>query len=192
MIFDLGNDKNTLFDGDDEIFKKYVTKSKIYFEYGVGKSTKWVLENTKSKVIAVDSDQKWIDKFFINNIFNERLQTIWVDLGDLADWGRPISYSKRNSFISYINAVWGFENKADVILIDGRFRVACFLYSLLNAKKGSFIFFDDYNNRPWYHIVEEVVPIYKKCGRQGIFLVNETFNKDLAIELFEKFIFVFD
>ena len=192
MIFDLGNDKNTLFDGDDEIFKKYVTKSKIYFEYGVGKSTKWVLENTKSKVIAVDSDQKWIDKFFINNSFNERLQTIWVDLGDLADWGRPISYSKRNSFISYINAVWGFENKADVILIDGRFIVACFLYSLLNKKKGSFIFFDDYNNRPWYHIVEEVVPIYKKCGRQGIFLVNETFNKDLAIELFEKFIFVFD
>ena len=192
MILDSDNDKNILFDGDDEIFKKHVTNSKLYFEYGVGKSTKWVLENTKSKVIAVDSDQLWIDNVCNKNNFNEQIKAIWVDLGDLTKWGRPISYYKRDNFISYINAVWLFNNKADVILIDGRFRVACFLYSLLKAKIGSFIFFDDYNDRPWYHIVEEVLPIHQKCGRQGIFNVTDRFNKRLARNLFQKFIYVFD
>ena len=192
MILNLDDDKNILFDGDDEIFKKHVIESKFYFEYGVGKSTKWVLENTKSSIIAVDSDKKWIDRVCNKNSLNERIQTIWVDLGDLTDWGRPVSYNMRDNFITYINAVWGFKKRADIILIDGRFRVACFLYSLLNAKKGSLIFFDDYNNRPWYHIVEEVLPIYKKCGRQGVFRVTETFNKRLARDLFQKFLFVFD
>ena len=41
-------DKKTLFDGDDYLFKKYLKNCKIYFEYGVGDSTIWVLENTSS------------------------------------------------------------------------------------------------------------------------------------------------
>ena len=192
MILNLDDDKNILFDGDDEIFKKHVIESKFYFEYGVGKSTKWVLENTRSNIIAVDSDKKWIDRVCNENSFKERIQTIWVDLGALTDWGRPVSYNMRDNFITYINAVWGFKKKADVILIDGRFRVACFLYSLLNAKKGSFIFFDDYNNRPWYHIVEEIVPLHSTCGRQAIFQIPEFYNKKLAQSLFNNFIYVFD
>ena len=112
MILNLDDDKNVLFDGDDEIFKKHVIESKFYFEYGVGKSTKWVLENTKSSIIAVDSDKKWIDRVCNKNSLNERIQTIWVDLGDLTDWGRPVSYNMRDNFITYINAVWGFKKKA--------------------------------------------------------------------------------
>ena len=55
-----------------------------------------------------------------------------------------------------------------MVLIDGRFRVACFLFSLLNAKKDSIIIFDDYMNRSEYHVVEEVLPKYEKCGRQVV------------------------
>ena len=39
----------TLFDGDDYLFKKYIKNCDIYFEYGVGKSTNYVIENTKAK-----------------------------------------------------------------------------------------------------------------------------------------------
>jgi len=85
-----------------------------------------------------------------------------------------------------------FKSQADVILIDGRFRVSCFLYSLINAKKDSIIIFDDYLNRPWYHIVEDVIPLYDKCGRQAVFKVPATFNKSLAQDLLSKFLYVFD
>ena len=53
--------------------------------------------------------------------------------------GNPEPTNIGNTFFDYISNVWKFNLKADVILIDGRFRVACFLYSLLNAKHNSII-----------------------------------------------------
>ena len=55
-------DEKILFDGDDYLFKKYLKNCNIYFEYGVGDSTIWVLENTSSRIISVDTDKKWINK----------------------------------------------------------------------------------------------------------------------------------
>ena len=61
-----------------------------------------------------------------------------------------------------------------------------------NAKTNSLIIFDDYNNRPYYHIVEEIVPIYKICGRQALFKVPKFFNKKSAQKLLDNFTYVFD
>ena len=47
-------------------------------------------------------------------------------------------------------------------------------------------------NRPHYHVVEEVLGIYKKCGRQVVFKVPSVFNKQLAKELLKQFIYVMD
>ena len=47
-------------------------------------------------------------------------------------------------------------------------------------------------NRPHYHVVEEVLGIYKKCGRQVFFRVPLVFNKQLAEELLKKFTYVMD
>ena len=55
-------DEKTLFDGDDFLFKSYLKKCNIYFEYGVGDTTTWVLENTSSRIISVDTDKNWINK----------------------------------------------------------------------------------------------------------------------------------
>jgi len=180
-----------LFDGDDYLFKHYLINCNIYFEYGVGASTRWVLENTKSKIISVDTDKKWINSINFSNQI-PRIKLNWINLGDLENWGRPKSYEYRDQFIDYISNVWSFNEKADVILIDGRFRVACFLYSLINAKINSIIIFDDYNNRPYYHIIEEVVPIYKICGRQAVFRVPKNMNRSLAENILNKFLYVFD
>ncbi len=182
---------DTLFDGNDVLFKYYLKKCKVYFEYGIGKSTLWVLKNTKANIISIDTDKKWIDTIPTNN-YETRLKLIWVNLGELTDWGRPNSYKYKTKFGDYINGVWNYKKKADVTLIDGRFRVACFLSSLLNSKINAIIIFDDYLNRPWYHVVEEIVPIYKQYGRQGIFKVPKHFDKELTKELLNKFLYVFD
>ena len=180
-----------LFDGDDYLFKQYLINCDIYFEYVVGASTLWVIENTKSKIISVDTDNKWINSIKFSNQ-SPRIKLNWINLGDLGNWGRPKSYEYRDQFIDYISNVWSFNEKADVILIDGRFRVACFLYSLINAKINSIIIFDDYNNRPYYHIIEEVVPVYKICGRQAVFRVPNNINRSLAENILNKFLYVFD
>ena len=184
-------DEKPLFDGDDYLFKSYLKNCNIYFEYGVGDSTIWVLENTSSRIISVDTDKKWIDKIDISK-YKKRIDINWINLGDLGNWGRPESYKFRKYFKDYINNVWKFGLKADVILIDGRFRVACFLFSLINSKKDSIIIFDDYINRPHYHVVEEVIQIHENFGRQAIFRVPATFNKKLAKKLLNNFTYVFD
>ena len=184
-------DEKTLFDGDDFLFKRYLKKCNIYFEYGIGDSTTWVLENTSSRIISVDTDKKWINKVDISKR-KKGIDIHWINLGEIENWGRPKTYEYRKRFIEYISNVWNFNLKADVILVDGRFRVACFLYSLINAKEGSIIIFDDYVNRPHYHVVEEVLGIYKKCGRQVVFKVPKIFDKKLAEELLQKFMYVMD
>ena len=52
----LSTQKNSLFDGDDHLFKKSIDDIKIYGEYGCGQSTNWVLRNSSSKVISVETD----------------------------------------------------------------------------------------------------------------------------------------
>lgn len=49
-------------------------------------------------------------------------------------------------------------------MIDGRFRVACFLYSLLCAETGTVILFDDYSLRFRYHLVEDFCPKVESHG----------------------------
>jgi hypothetical protein len=41
-------------------------------------------------------------------------------------------------------------------MIDGRFRVACFMQVLLHGRESSLIMFHDYRFREWYHAVAEV------------------------------------
>ena len=181
----------TLFDGDDYLFKKYIKNCDIYFEYGVGKSTNYVIENTKAKIVAVDSDKNWIESINISKREKD-IKLNWIDLGELGEWGRPKTYSHRKNFIDYISVVWQFKTIADVILIDGRFRVACFLYCLLKSKEGSVIIFDDYKNRSYYHLVEDIIPAFDSCGKQAVFKVPKKFNKNEAKRLLDKFIYVFD
>ena len=90
----------TLFDGDDYLFKKYITNCDIYFEYGVGKSTNYVIENTKAKIVAVDSDKNWIESINISKREKD-IKLNWINLGELGEWGRPKTYSHRKFYKLY-------------------------------------------------------------------------------------------
>jgi len=68
--------------------------------------------------------------------------------------------------------------KPDLVLIDGRFRLACFFHSLLAAAPGTPILFDDYTNRPHYQLVEEFCPISETEGRQALFRVPAELDRE--------------
>jgi hypothetical protein len=57
------------------------------------------------------------------------------------------------------------------VVIDGRFRVCCFLTSLKFADEGPHIILDDYMRRPEYHIVEKYLERVEHCGRQCLTIV---------------------
>jgi hypothetical protein len=179
-----------LFNGDGELFKKYVAKAKLYGEYGVGESTQYVFQNTTAVIRGVDTSQRWIQHVMQDKLGSARIDLQWVDVGPLDDWGRPSDYSKRANFSHYVESLWKGAEKPDVVLVDGRFRVSCFLYSLAQAAPETVIIFDDYTERPFYHVVEEFLSPTSVCGRQAIFCVPEGLDREKLLAESMRFNFV--
>lgn len=181
-----------LFDGDGEMFKRLAATAKVYGEYGMGASSLWVLANTNAKVIAVDTSNEWVASVRASAGEEPRLTASWVDAGPIGDWGTPLGYTARQNFPQYFNAIWEQPDQPDLVLVDGRFRVACFLTSLLRSKPGTRIVFDDYTNRPHYHLIEEIVPRAETCGRQAMFTTPDRLDRDALQNLIESFSLVRD
>ena len=185
----------SLFDGNDFLFKKSIEGIKIYGEYGCGLSSKWMLKNTNCKVISVDSSKEWVEKIKTENKkYESRLKINHVDLGKVRRWGFPINYDNNSNFSDYTDYIWKQSERPKLVLVDGRFRVCCFLTSLKFAEAGTKIIFDDYVNSPHYHFIEKYVSRINECGRQCLFIVPDkskidmhTLNKDI-----DAFRFVMD
>jgi len=80
------------------------------------------------------------------------------------------------------------------VLIDGRFRVACFLTSILHAEPPCRILFDDYRKKERYHVVERILSPVDFCGRQALFEVppRDQLDTGLASTLLDRFAYVMD
>jgi len=180
----LFNPKKKLFDGTDNIFVNNLTNDIIYGEYGCGLSTEYVLKNYSFPIYSVDSSKTWVNKF---NKYQDRknFKICSIELGEIGDWGYPLSYNNRKNFNKYFNFIWKQKDKPNFVLIDGRFRVACFLTTLLNANVGTKIVFDDYPHRKHYHIVEEFILPVSINKRQALFIVDENVSLEFEKIKFE-------
>jgi hypothetical protein len=184
--------RRELFEGDGKLFERIVRKAAVYGEYGVGKSTDWVYANTTARILAVDTSRDWIETVTAGKADKFRISAHWVDLGELGEWGRPKTYEKHEHFFEYVNSIWSHSEKPDVVLVDGRFRVCCFLHSLLESAPGTVIFFDDYRDRPQYHIVEEALRPTQTCGRQALFVTPDELDRAKVARLATSFLYVMD
>ena len=189
LLEDIRGEK--LFYGDDLLFKEIVCGVNTYFEYGIGRSTLWVARNSEAVIHAVDTDRDWIRRTEANLApgSKHRLNVKHIDVGSVGDWGFPLGFSRRANFKLYREILWR-HGGADVVLIDGRFRVACFLTCLKFAARGAKLIFDDYTNRPEYHLVEEYVYPIEKCGRQALFEVGTGYDSDQLDTEIDRFGYV--
>ena len=185
-----------LFAGYSQLFKNNLSSQTIYGEYGCGQSTSYVLKNFDIPVYSVDSSKQWFNKIKMNNENNNNLSINYVNIGNVSEnsWGWPDDYSVRDNFINYANDIWNRGLKPNFILIDGRLRVLCFLISLKRCNSGTKIIFDDYVNRKFYHIVEELIKPSSNDGRQCLFEVGD--KKDIDMKkldfLINKFNYILD
>jgi hypothetical protein len=180
-----------LFDGHGELFKRIVATARVYGEYGVGASTDWVYANTEANIIAVETSPVWAEAV-LRGKDGGRISIGTPDLGEVEEWGRPATYGLRENFALYSQFIWRVARKPDTVLIDGRFRVACFVASLLNANAGTRILFDDYSDRRHYHVIEEILEPIELCGRQALFHVPEAFDRQGAAQIAVDFRMVMD
>lgn len=190
------NEVNELLSSEDwELFRTQAEQTSYYAEFGAGLSTFYVAlqENTKL-VVTSETDHKWVKRIIsAGGPVQEKISIKFVDFGPVQKWGRPQSYTKINNVWRYSAAPFGAGFMPDLILIDGRFRVHCFLEALLRARKGTKIIFDDYVNRPWYHVVERFISPKQTSGRQALFEVNTRYlDRRVIKKLSKQFSYVMD
>lgn len=165
-----------------ELFKNFVGRSTCYFEFGIGGSTLFACSAVKGPVVAIESDAAWIEKVSqeIAPSTYER-DLIHVDIGPTGDWGVPTSEAHRSQYPSYHEAILGASGDFDLCLVDGRFRVACFLQALRRLNRDAIIGMHDYRSRAYYHAVEEFArPIAE--AEDMTFFVPRMNGKHWAIE----------
>lgn len=126
------------------------SKAECILEFGSGGSTALASRMGK-KVFSVESDRAWADR-----IAKETSAVVHhVDIGPTKGHGHPKDRSMQHKWPDYPISVWERADfvEPDLILIDGRFRVACFLVALLKIKRETLILFDDFE-REQYKIVK--------------------------------------
>ncbi len=186
-------ESDIIFEGNMELFLELIKNCNVYGEYGCGQSTVWMARNTKCKILAVDSSDIWVNRVQkrIDKLKDpERIKLIYANCGTISHFGYPKDYSARFSYKNYLNSIWDYEIKPDLVLIDGRFRVASFLTSLLRSIPGTKILFDDYTKRTQYHLVEEFLTPKIKTSRQALFIRPDKLNEEKIISEINNFTFV--
>ncbi|WP_108468983.1 hypothetical protein [Polynucleobacter difficilis] len=161
-----------------KFFSNQALESSFILEYGSGSSTEFLIQN-KKKCMSVESDYV----FFLNllqkiSIQGYALSTIpvFVDIGPTKEWGHPLDTSKQSNWHTYSLRPWEILNNAkitpDLVLIDGRFRVACMLATLANITKPTKIIFDDYVDRPYKNIIEKYCKPLNVIDRAAYFEIS--------------------
>jgi len=150
-----------------------------YLEYGAGGSTVLASEIGVPNIVSIESDRAWRDRVSdkVAGIGHPGLNIVHVDIGPTKRLGYPRGDAFRPNFRNYPQAGWQRCGEAglspDLVLIDGRFRLACILAALLNAKPGCKVLLDDYRHRRHYHRVERFAEPIRMIGRMAEFMVAE-------------------
>ncbi|MDO0946518.1 O-linked N-acetylglucosamine transferase, SPINDLY family protein [Chromohalobacter israelensis] len=175
---------------EKQLFKKHLTKSNSYFEFGSGGSTVWAVQEGIT-VYGVESDKNWVNA--LKNELGEDCKVKTVDIGPTKEWGFPVSAEESEKFPAYSQEIFNHEHFFDFVLVDGRFRVACTLATILHTltfsdtPEKTKIFIHDFWNREEYHIVLKYLDTEEREETAGVFTIKPDINKKDIKKTFEKY-----
>lgn len=159
-------------DNEKALFQKYLGRATSYLEFGAGGSTVFaanssLFDNLK-RIDVVESDPDWVEGLQKRGDIQEsmasgKLHFHLVDIGPTGLWGKPTDHSPETAskFHAYSDAGSSIVESlgTDFILVDGRFRVACFLKALKASVPGAVLAVHDYTGRTNYHVVEKFADV---------------------------------
>lgn len=180
------------FDTDDTSrwFLQRLADSKRYLEFGTGGST-YSAAKLGVEFVAVDSDRVFLDavraKIDGDGYGLPDGQTFtYADIGVTGPWGRPVGANtpaRLDNFRRYSDPpaqCLAGGRLPDLILVDGRFRVACALKTLrmLRHNHDWTMLVDDYTDRPADHVIAEFADFVQLVGRMAVFRAPASVDGD--------------
>lgn len=173
--------------------RAHYAQANVILEYGSGGSTVLAGEQLGATVFSVESDLAWAEnlgQWFAQNPPLANVQLHPVDIGRTEKWGRPVGNGGFRKYHRYPITVWDRDDflHPDVVLIDGRFRAACWLTCMIRATQPLTVLFDDYVDRKPYHMVERYLAPTEIRGRMARFdMTPHAFPTQDMAQIFQEF-----
>jgi hypothetical protein len=159
-----------------------------FLEYGAGGSTAYIAVRSKS-LTTIESDAKFLKAVIKENLEYGNINFLHGDIGPTKSFGQPISllsWKYRKKWPNYALLPWIADScprRYSSIFIDGRFRVACVLVTLIhNAVEEYEILIDDYYLRSEYFGVEKILKNPARIGNAALFSVKKSELNSREIE----------
>eukprot|EP01083_Nonionella_stella_P084645 234367_1 len=163
----------------------------VYLEWGMGGSTENVAPLFPS-AYSVENDPSYCEKMKKRPL-QQRLakQTghhfICRNGGPVGQWAIPKNKRTYDSR-SYVEVMDGLDvSRFDMVLIDGRFRVACALRALKYVDEKSFVVIHDFFDRPHYHVVLKFYEVVQKSKTLAVLKKRSDFDH-VDEKLYEEYI----
>jgi hypothetical protein len=150
----------TMTGAENALFRSLLPTTRHYVEFGCGDTTVLAAETVGETIIAVDSSRDWIDK--VDRACPDKWRQFHhVDIGP-----------------EYHSTVWidSHAPVADLFFIGGRFRVACFMQSLMRCRPDALLAIHDYD-RPAYHVIERFARPVAQVERLAVFQRRDDWNE---------------
>lgn len=156
---------------------EFLLHTKVLLQYGCSSVTALACElGNVQKVVSVEAEKAKSDQIYQSIISKEKLHMVHANVGDLS---QPTYDAKFKSYHTYMVYPWALVDKymltPDTILIDGQFKVASFLYSLICAEEGTDILFNDFYKNPQFEIVRNFCAVESKYGDMAHFIVKKDY-----------------
>ncbi len=166
------------------VFEAAAAGRRHVVEFGSGGSTLVMLKGGVERIDSVESDRAWVDRLSSQAdcaaaIDEGRLRLHFADVGPTRKFGYPLKTSDRTVWPAYWSAVWtGVDAAAvDMVFVDGRFRVACTLNSLLNVGRQTVFCIHDFWSRTHYHAVLEFLTVVCRVDTLGVFMASADLDR---------------
>jgi len=167
-------------DTEIALFASVLRCADTYVEFGAGGSSVLAASLVRRSVVCIDSSQAWLDKVSSACVGDDGVRpvTLLADIGPVRALGYPDGLGHRNLWPNYHTGIWERHALADaeVYLIDGRFRVACFLQTVLRCAGQALILFHDFTSRRQYHIVRAFAREVARTDELSLFQRHAQFD----------------
>jgi hypothetical protein len=130
--------------------RRHYEAASVILEYGSGGSTALAAELPGRTVFSVESDAAFAARLraYLDAapVARATVHMHHVDVGETGRWGRPTRLGGWKNYWQYPLTVWERADfrQPDLVLVDGIFRTACALATMLMTERPVTLLFDDF------------------------------------------------
>lgn len=162
---------------EEACLRRHLSMARYYLEFGAGGSTLAAVEAGVPRIASVESDPRWLARLRADPGIADAEQAgrLLLHHGDIGPaigrFGRPGSDEHRDRWPNYYTTIWNHVagELLDLVLIDGRFRVASALSTLIRCRADTLLMIHDLWNRPAYHPLLPYLDWVESVDSLGVF-----------------------